>query len=307
MDTTAIQKIIDAYSQRVTAKLGIGFKDFDTGQELCLNGDEPFPAASTFKVPLLITLYERAAAGSLSLDDKYTLREEDIAIGSGVLSTLTPGLSLPLRDYATLMMIVSDNTATDVIYHHVGADNIRNMIGRMNLANTRCDLSCDHLVRKVYGIPLDISPKEARAMLIAGDAVADEALYVDMTLPNDVSSPRDMVTMFSLIHNRQVVSPGACDAMMATMTACQTNSRIPYYLPGRGPNKAKVAHKTGTLFAVANDCGVITTATRQYALALFGNGFNASAEEKAQNGAVHLYDHLLAELSRDAFEAMHRG
>ena len=137
---SALERVFQAYSQKVTAKLGIGFRDLDTGEELYVNGDEPFPAASTFKVPLLITLFDQVNRGVLSLDDMYTLRDDDKAIGSGVLSTLTSGVGLPLRDYATLMMIVSDNTATDVIYNLLGRDNISDMIERMNLKNTRCDI-----------------------------------------------------------------------------------------------------------------------------------------------------------------------
>jgi len=80
---STVQSILDAYTRKTTAKLGIGFKDFNTGEELYINGDQPFPAASTFKVPLLIGLFDKAARGELSLDDMYTLKEEDIAIGSG--------------------------------------------------------------------------------------------------------------------------------------------------------------------------------------------------------------------------------
>lgn len=303
---SAVQRILDIYNQKVTAKLGIGYKNFDTGEELYLSGDQPFPAASTFKVPLLIALFDYAARGGLSLDEKYVLKEEDIAIGSGVLSALTPGVCLSLRDYATLMMIVSDNTATDVIYNRLGPDNISRVIERLGLKNTRCDISCDHLVRITYSIPLDKSPAEAASMFSIDNAV-DDRLYVDMDGPNDVSSPRDMVTMFSHIYNREVASPDACDEMMSIMMRCQTNSRIPYYLPRRGPNKAKVAHKTGSLYAVANDSGIIMTATRRYVLSLFCNGFEASEAEKAQHMNSHLYDHLLAELSRDVFEAVHRA
>jgi beta-lactamase class A len=306
MDMSAIQRIMDTYSQKVGAKLGIGCKDFENGQELYLNADEPFPAASTFKVPLLIALYEQAAKGCLSLDDTYILRDEDMAIGSGVLSELTPGVSMSLRDYATLMMIISDNTATDVIYKHVGQENISKVIAKMNLKNTKCDMTCDHLVRITYSIPLELSPKEAKARFTLEDSKVNNVLYENMDGPNVTSSPRDMVTMFSLIWNHEIASPEACEEMISIMSACQTNSRIPYYLPRRGSNKARIAHKTGSLYAVANDSGIISTATRCYALSLFCNGFHAPAEERAKHVKTHLYDLLLAELSRDIFQVLHK-
>jgi len=305
MNIHAIERIFDSYSKKVTAKLGLGFMCLETGEELYLNGDDYFPAASTYKVPLLITLFEQAAMGNLSLDEMYTLKEEDYAVGGGVLCTLTPGVTMPLRDYATLMMIISDNTGTDVIYRRIGKENISMMLQQMKLKRTKCDLSCDHLVRITYSIPLDLGPREAQAKLFLEDSIVSEVLYRDFDGPNVTSSPKDMVTMFRLIYNHEVASPEACEEMISIMAECQTNTRIPYYLPKRGPNKARIAHKTGSLYAVCNDSGIVMTARRKYILSLFCNGFDATEEEKARYANEHFYDHLLAELSRDVFAAMH--
>lgn len=303
---SAVSEIIDRYAAKITGTLGVGFRDFDTGEEYYVNGDTVFPAASTFKVPILISLFEQAEKGNLSLDGLHALDKEDRAIGSGVLALLTPGIKLPLRDYATLMMVISDNTGTDVIYNTLGADTIRATIQSMGLKETRCDISCDALVRLTYGIPMDISSQEALRRIQEEGYLPDPALYENMAAPNDVSSPRDMITMFSLIYRRQIVSKTACDEMMAIMERCQTNSRIPCHLPDKGPLKAKIAHKTGSLFTVANDSGVISAAGRTYALSMFCFGYHATEEEKTQIRENNLYDTLLADLSRDIFYAIHQ-
>jgi len=298
-----IEQIARSYEAKTTGKLGVGFLNLNTGEEFYINGDTVFPAASTFKLPLLIGLFDEVAKGNTSLDELHTLTKEECATGGGVLQLLTPEVTLPLRDYALLMMIISDNTATDVIYRYLGNDRIDNIIRKMGLGQTRCDISCDHLVRLTYGIPINISAQEAIIMFDDGSPF-DDRLYANIDGPNDVSSPKDMVKMFSLIYNGDITSKECCEQMIDIMAKCQTNSRIPYYLPTRGPLKAKVAHKTGSLAMVANDSGIVMADGHNYVLSLFCYGYEADEEEKAQYPTGHFFDHLMAELSRDIFYAI---
>lgn len=301
-----IQDIAAAYAAKTTGKMGVGFKDFKTGEEFYIHGDAVFPAASTFKLPLFIGLFDEVAKGNASLDETHTLTGDEFATGGGVLSLLTPGVTLPLRDYALLMMIISDNTATDVIYRYLGKRRIDAVIRKMGLEQTRCDISCDHLVRLTYSIPTDISAREAIAMMEEGSPF-DDRLYARIDGPNDVSSPRDMVKMFSQIYNGEIASKECCGQMLDILKKCQTNSRIPYYLPSRGPLAAKVAHKTGSLSMVANDSGIVTANGRSYILSLFCFGYEADEAEMAMYPTGHFFDHLMAELSRDIFFAVHNG
>ncbi|MDL2317998.1 class A beta-lactamase-related serine hydrolase [Eubacteriales bacterium OttesenSCG-928-A19] len=299
-----VRAIMDRYADRLTAKLGAGFLNLRTGESYCVNGDIAFPAASTFKVPLLIELFTQAVEGKLDLDETITIREQDKSIGSGVLAYFTPGSTLTLRTCATLMMIISDNTATDIIWRRLGLDRINRRIEAMGLKNTKCDLTCDALVRITYGIPLDIGYREAEAAL-GGETTLDERLYIDMAGPNDISSPDDMITMFSAIYRKEVATPAACEEMIRIMEQCQTNNRIPYYIPHSGPLAARIAHKTGSLSFVVNDSGIIMTKDNAFVLSLFLNGFDATQEEKDRNVNARLYEQTLAELARDVFMAVH--
>ena len=297
-----IKAIMDYHSQKVTGRFGIGFKNFKTGEEYYVRGDERFPSASVFKVPVLVTLFDQVERGILSLSDKITLTDDNLAPGSGVLATLMPGLTMHVKDFATLMMIVSDNTGTDITFNLVGKDNIRAMIDKLGLKNTRSDVNCKQLIFKLMGIPVDTNLKDAEKIFMSGNFKKDDTMRYDFDGENCISSPRDMTKIFSLIRNKEVVSPTACDQMLAIMATCQTNSRIPYHLPKSEDSKVVVMHKTGTLEDVCNDCGIVKTATQEYALCMFYDGYKASEAEKNE---MHHHDYLLATVSKEIYEVLH--
>jgi beta-lactamase class A len=98
-------------SDRYEGVMGVGVKDLISGEFYAINGDEVFPVASTIKVPILIEFYRRVEAKTLDLLTPVVYIEGHKAGGSGVMKTLTPGaVTMPLIDYATLMINVSDNT-----------------------------------------------------------------------------------------------------------------------------------------------------------------------------------------------------
>jgi len=300
-----VSDIINSYAGKITGSLGVGYKNLSNGDEFYLNGDVRFPAASVFKVPVLIELFNQAEKGLVSADDMIELKEEDISLGSGILGLLTPGIKLPLRDYALLMMISSDNTATDYIVNLLGKDNIAAMITSMGLKNTTVDYTCDELIKAGRNLPLDTPREDALKLLRSGTLEINESMISDPTVPNDWMSPWDITEMFSLIYNKKVVSEKACDAMLEIMSKCQTNNRLPYLLPSIGPSAVEqVIHKTGTLFKLANDAGIIVTNKQTYILSVFYHGHYADPKEKDTPG-VTFGERLIAEMSRDVFDALH--
>ncbi|MCL2006784.1 MAG: class A beta-lactamase-related serine hydrolase [Treponema sp.] len=301
MSKEQVIKVMDQHAGMVKGKIGLGYKNFKTGDEYYINGDEPFPAASTFKVPVLIELFRQAKEGKLSITDTYTLKPEDIAPGSGILSFLTPGMSMSLKDHAMLMMIISDNTCTDALVRILGKDNIKAAIESMGLKNTRVDFNCREIIHSFANIPLDLSIDEVNKLFKEEKFEANYALFTDMTLPNDISSPKDMMTMFTMIYNGEVVSPDACRQMMDIMEKCQTNTRIPALLPMTGPKAVRAIHKTGTLQFVTNDCGIVITPQHTYGLMMYYNSFTGDKGDKTfvKNDAI------LAEISRDVYNALH--
>ncbi|GGR27836.1 serine hydrolase [Deinococcus ruber] len=92
------------------------------------NADEPMPAASTIKVPILVRALERCQHGELHLGERLTMRAEDRVTGAGVLQELEPGLTPTLQDLLTLMIVVSDNTATNMVIEHVGLSDLKHWL-----------------------------------------------------------------------------------------------------------------------------------------------------------------------------------
>ncbi len=101
-------------------ELGIFVHNLQTGEETALNADALYPMASTFKVPILVTAFQQIAAGRLRLDDRRNLLDAAKAPGSGLLPHFEAGLTPSLQDLLTLMIIISDNTATDMVMALVG-------------------------------------------------------------------------------------------------------------------------------------------------------------------------------------------
>lgn len=289
MDLQAIRAIAEQYQAKATGVLGVAFTDLKTGESFTLNGDKELPTASTFKVYLLAEFLHQCESGNYHLMDRHELKAEFVSPGSGILDELQPGLNLTLLDYARLMMMLSDNTATDYLFHLTGRDNIRkNVIEGFGLDKTKCDYPCKELI-KIYYDPIKKLPGESR-WLNTEDFRCTSA-------KNDSTSPENMEKVLHMVYDKTLFSPWVSEQMVDIMKRCQTNSRIPKYLP----NGIEVAHKTGTVDKVANDCGIVYTPRGDYILCLYYNGNVATPEEYDANVKGIFSDTLLAELSRDIF------
>lgn len=289
MNIQAIRAVAERYRDTVTGDLGVAFTDLKTGEGFALNADLEMPAASAFKVFLLAELLRQCEAGRFNLMDRHELKEEFYSPGSGVLIDLLPGMNLTLLDYARLMMMLSDNTATDYLYHLVGGENIRkNIIEPYGLTRTKCDYPCKLLIDTYFDSSKKVGGE--RCWLNTED-------YRCTTATNDSTSPADMEKTLRLMYQGKLVSPWVSEQMVDIMKRCHTNSRIPRHLP-RG---TEVAHKTGTMDKVANDVGVVYTDKGDYVLCLFYNGNTGTREEYDANIKGRLSDNLLADISRDMY------
>lgn len=279
-----LRAIAEKYRDSVTGNLGVGFTDLQTGESFSLMGDCEFPSASTFKVYILAELFRQAQEGKFKMSDRHLLTDEVKSVGSGVFYNLQAGLNPTLQDCATLMMIISDNTATDLLFDLVGRDNIKkNVIDALSLTKTKCDYPCKKLI--------DIYCPDT-------DSYRNLPAYLCQVPENDSTSPNDMMKILRLVYEKKLFTPWVCDEMINIMKQCQTNSRIPKFLP----ESVEVAHKTGTIDKVANDCGIVYSPKGDYILTLFYNGNSASEEEYNRNFKGMLSDALLADISRDIYE-----
>lgn len=301
MKTEKIHSIIERHAATATGTLGVFFKDLHTGETVGWNHDKVFQSASVFKVFVLAELLRQVKEGRFSLEDRFELKLEDKSDGSGVLQVLDCGAQLTLKDYATLMMIISDNTAADFLFKLVGRDNIlENVLKPLNLNATKCDLTCRDLIAACFDMEpcfefgkLDEKIAERNPYMRNGDA------YTGALEMNDETSPEDVAKVLELFYRGQWVDKEISRQALDIMVLCQTNGRIPKLLPVG----IQVAHKTGTMDRVANDTGIVYTEKGDYILSMFYNGNTASEEEFDSNPHGFFSEDLLAGISLDIYDA----
>lgn len=295
-------KEIEAASKKteskLSGKLGIGFMDLTTGQSCCVNGKEIFPTASVFKLFILAELFRQINEERFSLNDRFKLNEKIKSAGSGVVFEMSSGTPLTLYDYALLMMIISDNTCADFLYELTGRENIRkNVLKVLGLKQTKADLSCNQLFLNYCSTTPEQSISEKTKKYLTG-YFRNSPYYTCQAEENDESSPADIMKFLYYIYSGQWCSSKICGQMLDIMKKCQTNSRIPKYLP----KTISVAHKTGTFDRVSNDAGIVFTNNGNYILVMFYNGNTADEEEYLQNDHGFWGDEALAHLSKQIFD-----
>jgi len=264
-----------------------------TGEEASYNGDRLFPTASVFKVPVLVEFYRQAERGALSLDQQVVLTERDKVPGSGVLKELSEGLSVSLRDLLSLMMMVSDNTATDLIAGRVGFDNVNKTLDELGLQKTRVQKYCREILFDLVGV--NDTPLEDMTIDLFGELSEDGEYDGSWSLgveDNDVTTPNEMTRLLELIVNGEAAGRESCDEILAIMGKCQTGQyRIPKYLPKK---EVVLQRKTGSLPGIRNDVAVVTvkSSDTKYILSCF----TMDSED------VYEAEETIAEVSRGVYE-----
>ncbi|MBN1682373.1 serine hydrolase [Candidatus Bathyarchaeota archaeon] len=246
---------LEKISNNIQGILGISLKYLETGEEIFINGDVLFPFASIFKVPVIVTLYNRVDDGKIGLEEKVPMTAFSRVPGSGVLRELTPGLVLSIRDYRSLMMMISDNTATDIIVQLLGKNKINLNMKQLGLEKTNIT-TCREILFELGGL-LDL-PYEDRTIERYKSEMSVPASIrprseVDET--RGVTTPKEMLTLLEKIYNGEAASRNSCDEIIELMKLCQTGgNRIPKHLPRE---LVKIAHKTGSIRGVVNDTAII--------------------------------------------------
>jgi beta-lactamase class A len=246
--------------------VGIGIRHLESGVEVYVNGDEPYPMASTFKLPVLVELYAKAKAGQVDWDEAVDIGPLDQHLGSGEISILfdLPGAKLSLHNLANMMMLISDNSAADMCLAKAGAADVNARLAALGVKGIRVDRPCQELIldhggqdtAKLKDLPL----KELEAARRSGPSgqqsdearwAADDRYGAD---PRDQATPRAFVALLDKIWRGEAVDRASSDAILETMKRCTTGAgRIKGLLP-RG---TVVAHKTGSMGGVFDDVGII--------------------------------------------------
>jgi beta-lactamase class A len=226
-----LESSIQEVDQHLDGVMGVAIEDLTTGDHFFLHEDEVFAQASSIKITVLANLYLQAQQGKLKLTDLYTVQSSDLVPDSDIMGGLTPGVTrLTLRDLATMMVAVSDNSATNVLIDRVGMPNVNAMLDSLALTHTR-------LRRKMMDLQ---AAKEGR---------------------ENISTPHEMMILLDAIYHGKILNKEST-ADFFTMLSTNKNSWIPRDLPAG----LKIADKPGALEAVRNDSGIVFVEGRPYVI-----------------------------------------
>lgn len=261
---------IQALAAEHQGTIGVAAKHLGTGEEIGFNADDRFPTASTMKSVLLYELYRQADAGQIDPARRIRFERSMLVPGSGVLQDMDPGAELTIKDYATLMIIVSDNTATDVIYDLVGREPVAATLKRLGMNDTHLPLGCWGMLAGLKNLdPNDrsLTYDDLVARLRESQPTLD-CQAVAETPDNNLATPRDFVRLHEAIHNREGLSQTAQEAIIDILKRQKFGTIIPEPLPFG----VQAAHKTGSLRGVRNDVGLVYAGDTTYAISLMSKG-----------------------------------
>jgi beta-lactamase class A len=225
-------------------------KNLDTGAVAAIRETEPVRTASTIKLPILLSVFDAVARGQAKWTDPLTVTAAEKVSGSGIVaSELSDGVQLPLRDAANLMMVLSDNTATNLILERFGADSVNAYLDKIGLKSTRS-------MRKILG-----AGAERRGVSEAGK------LPENLKYGIGVSTPRDMVAILEKLERGEIVSPDASKQVLEIMRRCQDGNGIRRRFSG-----TRIVNKTGALDALRSDVGIVYSKSGRIAMAITVDG-----------------------------------
>ncbi|MDQ3134932.1 MAG: class A beta-lactamase-related serine hydrolase, partial [Acidobacteriota bacterium] len=231
---------VRAEAANFKGKVWLFAKNLDTGATYDLNGDERVRTASTIKVPIMVEAFARVTEGKAKWSEELVLTKEKKGGGSGILFEFGDGLKLTLRDAVNLMIVVSDNTATNLVLDVLTTDAVNARMDTLNLKKTR-------LLRKVFG----------GGVSRAGDDPALKPFGLG------VSTAREMVLLLEKLERGEVVSPAASKEMIELLKREQSHHGI-----GRTLNGVEMATKSGALDHLRSNVGILYTKRGRIALAI---------------------------------------
>ncbi len=244
--------------------MGVGVVHLESGRSAFLNADEPFPMASTYKVPIAVELLHRVDEGELDLAQMVEVMRHDYSPGSGILADLIrePGLALSIRNLLEIMLLVSDNTATDLLLRHAGGgEKVTARMKALGIEGLRVDRPTLHLIADWIGlspVPGEAERDPAKYDEIFESAPTDESREAERAFyddPRDSATPRAMAALLEKLWKREALSPESSDLLLDVMKRCRTGAGR---LKGILPEGTEVAHKTGTIGKTLNDVGILT-------------------------------------------------
>ena len=265
-------------------------KQLGTGREVAVRADIPMNTVSVIKIPIMVLAYRDAEAGRLNLNERYTLRPEDLRGGTGVLQTFALGLTPTYRDLVTQMIITSDNTATDVMIARLGLKRVNQLLDSLGYRETRLRMTIGQLFRGVWEAQdpryAALTDREVydRSPLLRMTARQGFAYVDDSTKWFGRTTAREMARLLEQLERGEFASPASTKKMREILQRQLYLSRLPQRIRFRVP----IGHKTGDWPPIiGNDVGILYADSGPIVIAVFTNANHGSfADLEATIGRV---------------------
>lgn len=308
MSMARLRRRIAAIVSGVDGKMGVAVQDVQSRDEIGVGADDFYPMASVCKTPILVEAYRQVESGKLSLDKRCEVTRETRTPGSGLLNFCDEGLKPTLRDLLLLMIVVSDNAATDMVLREVGGPAVvTSAMEALGIPGIRLNSTIRQLIEAIqaaiYPDVKGLDYYELEALFKDNEDLT--ALFRDTdrvtaavsaaTSDTDVATPRDMAHLYAQIQRNECASAESCEAIIKTLERQQLRGRLPRELPPH----SRCYHKTGTLGigTVTNDSGLLFVQERPIAIAVLSK--EVRQDPAKTNTAIArigraIYDHFAA-------------
>lgn len=243
-------------------QLGVAAVHLESGRSFFYKADEPYPMASTYKVPIAIQAFTLAEQGKLDLNRMVAWDTTDLHIGSeAFLLFRKPGFAMSVRNLIETMLILSENNSTDLTLTLAGGGAaVTKRVRDAGITDMRIDRSTAEIIANPFGIT-DIwtngkfdRGKWERQYGALSQARRDSTAYYYARDPRDHASPRAMLTLLTKLWKGELLNKENTAALLDIMYRCETGAGR---IKGMLPKGTKVAHKTGTYPGTVNDVGII--------------------------------------------------
>ncbi len=283
----AIDRRIQAAIQGFPGSVSLYATNLDTGFSYGLRADAPVPTASTIKLPIMVELFAEAKEGRLDWNQKLVLRDQDKVSGSGVLTELSPGDALPIRDLMHLMIVVSDNTATNLILDRIGGNAVNVRMAQLGLKQTA-------VMRKIMQAKLFPDPNakpHPEGLTDEGKKPGNDRWGTGR------SCPRDMVLILEKLYRGDLVSKAASGEMIGVLKRQHDHDGI-----GRDMKDTVIASKSGALDHLRSDVAIVYSQHGPVAMAITVNNI-----KEVDYGPDNPGDLLISKLSGILVEELAPG
>ncbi|HOE13316.1 MAG TPA: class A beta-lactamase-related serine hydrolase [Candidatus Saccharicenans sp.] len=233
---------------------GIVVEDLETGWTFIHNEDQPFPAASLVKIPIMVACFKAAQEGRLDLSEKHVLRREDRVGGSGILRRMRNGRSFTYSQLIDYMVTESDNIACNIMIDRLGFDYINQVFEELGLEKTR-------LNRKMIDF-----------------AARDQGI-------ENYTTAAEMTGLLDRIYHHRCFNAEISERCLAVLKRQKINDRLPRYLP----KEVTVAHKTGLEKEVCHDAGIVFTPSGDYIITVLVHTWGGPGSAKIFIGRLSSY------------------